>query len=407
MPSVASTGRRWSGVVALGLLTITAYGSWFYGFGVLIDAIGEDESWGTATLGLTYGAAQVITGLGAFAGGRLLDRWGGVGPFVVQASVGAGCLLVATWATDPAVFAVLYGAGAGVVGATGFYPVTTAAAARLHPDRPDRAIAVLTIIGAFASPIYLPATAWLVAATDWRTTGRVLAVGAMVGAVAAAATIRGRGASEGATRSARPLTAMRLAVARPEVRRMLVVYGAAGLAYSSVLVYQVPILTSAGLGLAAAGFVGGLRGFCQIFGRIGLTGAVERVGAGRLLRVAYAISAVGVLFLLVGSVPAGVVYGVAAGVSLGATSPLQAMYSRQHFDGGDLGLLMGLQGAAFGVAGGIGPLVGGVLHDLTGSWTPAVVMAVAALAFASWWLRDTQEPVERPHPARPSGSAAP
>ncbi|MDY7103771.1 MAG: hypothetical protein S0880_21520 [Actinomycetota bacterium] len=393
MPAADSIGRRWSGVVALGVLTITSYGSWFYGFGVLIDAISAAEGWGTTALGLTYGAAQVITGVGSFVGGRLLDRRGGAGPFGVQATVGGGCLLAATWAGDVVVFGILYGAGAGVIGATGFYSVTTAAAARLRPDRPDRAIAVLTVIGAFASPIYLPVTAWLVSVSDWRTAARVLALAAIVGAGVAAIVVGRGGAGSGAGWSARPLDAMRSALARPPVRRMLAVYGAAGAAYSSVLVYQVPILTGAGVGLAAAGFVGGLRGFCQIFGRISLASAIERVGAARLLRFAYAASAVGVGFLLIGSVPAGVAYGVIGGVALGATSPLQAIYARSQFGTADLGLLMGLQGAALGIAGGVGPLVGGAAHDVTGSWVPVVVLAMAALAVATALAgRDARHP---------------
>ena len=63
----------WTGVIALGVLTITSYGSWFYAFGVLIDPITEDTGWTTTALGITYGAAQVLTGFGAFVGGRLLE----------------------------------------------------------------------------------------------------------------------------------------------------------------------------------------------------------------------------------------------------------------------------------------------------------------------------------------------
>jgi len=99
-----------------------------------------------------------------------------------------------------------------------------------------------------------------------------------------------------------------------------------------------------------------------------------------------------VAFLMIASVPTGIAYGVIAGTALGASTPLQAMYARSKFDEQDLGLLMGMQGAAFGIAGGIGPFVGGVMHDLTGSWTPTVVMSVGALAIASLLLETTAEP---------------
>ncbi len=378
--------RGWAGVAVLGLLTITSFGSWFYGFGVLIDPIHEDVGWSTTTLGVTYGAAQVIAGIGAFAGGRLLDRHGGVGPFALQAVAGGGLMLVASWAEDAVVFGLLYAVGAGVTGATGFYSVTTVAAARLRSDCPERAISVLTVIGAFASPIYLPMTAWLVTTWDWRVAARVLSALAIGGAVVAAVVARGGASPEGSRPSARPLAALRSTVRLPAVRRMLAVYLTGGIAFTSVLVYQVPILTGAGISLGAAGLIGGLRGFCQVFGRVGLTTMVERFGAGALLRLAYAVSGIGVAFLLAGTLPAGVAYAVVAGVALGASSPLQAIYARSHFDEGDLGLLMGLQAAALGIAGGVGPLLGGILRDATGSWTPTVLMCVGALSLSAWLL---------------------
>ena len=111
-----------------------------------------------------------------------------------------------------------------------------------------------------------------------------------------------------------------------------------------------------------------------------------------MLRFAYAVSAVGIAFLLVGTVPAGIAYAVVAGASLGATSPLQAMYARTRFDARDLGLLMGLQGVAVGAAGGLGLTLGGLMHDLTGSWTPTVLLAVAALAFSTLLLGNGSKP---------------
>ena len=283
-------------------------------------------------------------------------------------------------------FGVLYALGAGTVGATGFYHVTTAAAARLRPDRPDRAIARLTMIGALCSAIYLPATAWLVEAWGWRNAARVLALTCVAGALLGATLgTTGRG-EEAASRS--PWGAMGEALRRPAVRRMLLVFFLAWMAYTAILGYQVPIMTSAGLALGTAGVLGGLRGFGQLLGRVGLTGVVERFGAGPLLRLSYLGSAVGVAFLLVGTVPAGIAYAVLAGASLGATSPLQAIYARTRFAARDLGLLMGLQGLAAGVAGAVGPVLGGLSHDLLDSWTPTVGLGVAALVASAVLLHD-------------------
>ncbi len=395
--TIADTAERgWAAVTALGFVTITSFGSWFYAFGVLLEPISVDTGWSTTALGFTYGLAQVLTGVLSFVGGRLLDRFDVRGPFLVQAVVGCGLMFVSSRAGSVEVFAATYAIGSGVIGGTGFYSVTTAAAARLHPDRPEKAIARLTVLGALSSPIYLPATAWCVTAWGWRPTIQVLAAVSAVSVLLAAAVAGGAASASRGGASAHPLTAMRLALGRPVVRRMLAVYVLGGIAFSSVLVYQVPILTGAGLSLGAAGAIGGLRGFCQIFGRVGLTGLVERLGIATLLRAAYGMAAIGVVLLLVGTVPAGVAYAVVAGAGLGATTPLQSMYARSVFDEADLGLLMGLQGAALGVAGGVGPFVGGFANDVTGSWTPIVVVSVVALLGASLLLRsDIETPVSR------------
>lgn len=382
-----TTELGWCGVAALGLATITAYGSWFYGFGVLIGPISEDTGWSTTALGNTYGAAQLITGLGAFIGGRLLDRFGSKGPFSLQAVVGGGMMMASTWATDVWTFAILYAVGAGVTGATGFYHVTTAAASRLRADRPDRAIALLTLIGALCSPIYLPLAAWMVDTTHWRTTARILALATIIGAILAALVAKGGRSPSTAGPTARPLLVIRNALAVPAIRRMLLVYATAAAAYTSILVYQVPVLNAGGLTLTTAGAVAGLRGFCQIFGRIGLTGLADRFGAGQLLRLSYILSALGVAFMFIATVPTGIAYAVLAGTALGTITPLQAIYARNHFNPTDLGLLMGLQGAAIGIGSAIGPSIGGGLRDLTSTWTPTLLMSVAGLIVATIAIR--------------------
>ena len=50
-------------VDALGVLTVAVYGSWYYGFGVLIDDIGDGLDMSATALGLSFGFAQVLLGV--------------------------------------------------------------------------------------------------------------------------------------------------------------------------------------------------------------------------------------------------------------------------------------------------------------------------------------------------------
>ncbi len=383
----APSSATWVSVAALGLLTITSYGSWFYAFGILIGPIGADTGWSVTSLGAVFGISQIANGLLAPIGGRLLDRFGGSGAFGVQAGLGALLLLLAPSATNIVLFGVLYSVGAGIVGATGFYHVTTAAAARVGPGTPAKSIAVLTAIGAFASPIYLPLGQLLIDSVGWRPAARIFALTAIGGALIAAVLVSDGATPDGSVPSPNPLKAIRLAAAQPAVRLMLLSYAFAGASFSSALVFQVPIMESVGLTAATAASMAGLRGFMQLFGRVGLVATIASRGAASALQVAYFVAGVGCLLLLVGSVPAAAAYAVVVGIALGATSPLQSIHAQDIFDPDDLGLLMGLQHMIFAIAGGIGPFAIGLLADNTGSHQTGVWLLVCMLTIAAIIMR--------------------
>ncbi len=389
-------------IISLGVYTITAYGTWAYGFGVLLEPISSDTGWGAAFLGTIYGWAMALSGIGAFWTGRLLDRFGARAPYAIHLTVASSLMAGALLVDDKWLFGALFATGAGIGGATGFYTITTVIVSRLRFDRPDWAISSLTIVGAFASPIYLPLTAWLVAMWHWRLVAAVLVAAGALGAAQALVLAPGGASHEsGLVASTRPLATLRTALGSPAIRRILAVYLLAGAAGSTIWVYQVPMMTSVGLSLGLAGAFGGLRGLCQLLGRVGLSAQIERRGTDVLLRGAYLATASAGVALLIGAGLAGskpgvdspiliagaVAFAILAGTGLGASSPLQAIHARSRFDPGDLGLLMGLQGLVLGVAGGIGPFTGGLVRDLSGTWTATIIAVVVVLCSAAALIR--------------------
>ncbi|RMH68156.1 MAG: MFS transporter, partial [Actinomyces sp.] len=163
---------------ALGLVAIGAYGSWYYAFGALLDAIAADTGWSEASLAGSYAAGTVLVGVGSVLGGRLLDR-AGVRPVLVAGGVGGTVsLVVAAAAGDVVTFTVASALGMGLYGALGFYHVTMTTAVRVNPHAPASAIAVVSLWGALASAVYLPLTAALLEVVDWRMTVRILALSA-------------------------------------------------------------------------------------------------------------------------------------------------------------------------------------------------------------------------------------
>ncbi len=378
--------RGWSPVISLGVMTCTCYGAAFYAYGILIDPIHNELGWSLTFLGSVFAGAQLLTGFGASIAGRLLDRWGGKLIFNIQA-LASVLLFAGSWTSSPLVFAILVSSSLGIMAATGFYHVSTAIAGRVGPADPAKSITVLTVIGAFCSPIYLPAGALLINSAGWRVAVRVFAVLALLGALQAAYFARNGASEETHGPSPNALKALRTAIHRPTVRRMLLAYAFAGFSFSTLLVYQVPIMIDQGRALSTAAAVAGFRGFCQLFGRVGVIAALAKQEASRALRIGYVMAASGSLFILGGNVALGVVYGLLVGASLGASTPLQAIHAQDTFEPEDLGLLMGLQHSVFALAGAAGPIAAGVIADLADSQSPTVWMTACSLLVAAMLLQ--------------------
>lgn len=378
----------------LGLVTIAAYGCWHYSFGVLLDPIIEDTGWSEPFLTLAFGASVLVGGVGSILGGWLLDRAGSRMVFGAAAVAVLVTFLVAASTTSPLAFAALTAVGGGAVAALAFYHVTQTVAVRLSPHASTRAIAILTVWGAFSSAIYLPASAWLVQEYGWRPALVVLALSAVLALTAAALLMDTKTSEMPASRHI--VAALRLALRTTAARSFLLSQGVIGVAMGVILAYQVPAMTAAGLPLAAASFWAGFRGFSQLLGRLPLMSMVNRLGVVPSMRLAYAAIAVGAVVLAFAGTPwVAAIYAVVAGFGIGAISPLIGIHSRDVFGVESLGTAMGAVSLVFQVAGAVGPPLAGWMAVQTGSRAIAVVGAGVLSAVAAVVLRS---PAELPSP---------
>lgn len=370
----------------LGVITIASYGCWFYAFGVLFDPIIVETGWSEPALASAFSASILIGGLGAIAGGWFLDRFGSRAAFVVAAVVVLVAFQIAAGATSVLTFSVAAAIGGGTIGALGFYHVTQTAAVRISPGSTDRAIAVLTIWGAFASAIYMPVAAILVEPLGWRATLRILTLSAVAALVVGAVAFTTKTSEMPGTRNV--LGELGSSLRHIRTRRLLFAQALAGIGVSVVLVYQVPAMTAAGLPLAAASFWAGARGFSQLFGRLPLMPIVRKFGVLGSLRLAYLATSAGVLVLaFAGSPWLAATYALLAGFGIGAASPLVGMHSSDVFGARSLGTSMGLIGTVFLVVGSIGPAVAGFVATATGSRAIPVAGAAVMLILAAVVIR--------------------
>lgn len=370
----------------LGAITIAVYGCWYYAFGVLLDPIIADTGWREPVLTSAFAVSLFIGGIGSLLGGLLLDRLGSRLVFATAALVGLASFQVGARTSSLAVFSVSVAIGGGVFAALGFYHITQTTAVRIGGADSAKAIAVLTVWGAFASAIYIPLAAWLVENFGWRTTLNALTLSAVAALALGAVMIDTR--VETSIDARLVLGEVRNSLRDPNARRFVAIIALAGMGVSTILVYQVPVMTAAGLAPVTASFWAGFRGFAQLGGRLPLMPIVHHLGTVQSLRLALASIAIGMLILSVaGSVPLAAAYAIVAGFGIGALSPLQGMMTKEVFGDNSLGTAMGLLTFVFLVGGSIGPAVAGFTASATGSRSLPVIGGAVLVAASALLMR--------------------
>ena len=366
---------------SLGVLTVVAYGTWFYGFGVLFTDLSNFHGVSASTLGITCGIAQLISGIGAVATGRRLDVFGPRAVLGVIGPLGASIYFASSFATGT-MFLVMYSLGGGLIGAAGFYSFTQPLAVRVASIDSTRAITRLTIWGAFSSPVMIPLTEVLRANYDWRTAVRLPAVLTIVSFFVAASLCR----VEIAPTEKPPalITSLRSALSNSRIRLFTIGAFLSSIAVSTLLVFQVPTMTAAGISTATAALLASVRGFMQLAGRIPLVSAINRFTAPRLIVVSRFTLGLSALFLLgSGNIAFAIIYIVFAGITIGALSALDGVAARGIVQPEVFGTVMGGIGFITTLGGALGPIFAGWLKTaFDSSIAPITIVFITACSAA-------------------------
>lgn len=404
----------WVLVVCLGLTTTISYGTTEYLFGVLVVPMGRELGWDRASLSGAYSLMLVLGGLLGVPIGRIVDRRGARIVMTIGSVLGGLCLLGLAGVHTLGQFYLLWAGGLGVATALTFYPVTFTVVANWFERRRGSALAVLTLVGGLASPIFIPLAGALVQRIGWRETLIVMALVQLAIALPIHAIVLRRhpedlglqpdgakaqrlGASQPLPSTARQLPGLpvRLALARWPFWSLTVAYACASLATNVLLVHTVPYLMGQGYsGELAAAFAGAV-GLTSLPGRYGLNKLSDRVGPQRLLCLCLALQTGGVLLLLAGGTlgtPWLIAYVATYGAAYGAASPLRAGVMAEQFGRRAYGAITAVQGVPVAVAAGLGPLVAGSLYDHLGNYGFALLLCAGAFLFAAVAVALTPRP---------------
>ena len=257
-------------ILGLGVTQIIGYGTLYYSFSILAPDMARDFGLSVEWMFGALSVALLIGGLVSPSLGRWIDRFGAgrvmTGGSLVSALALVACALSPNRPTFVAALIVVEVAANFVQ-----YGAAFALLVQIAPNVAQKSITYLTLIAGFASTIFWPATSALHALMSWQQVYLVFAgLNALV-----CLPIHVRFAfSGGKVRRREGTGETRVAAGSlpPERRRsgfvfMVVGFSLQALVGSAVLVHMVPLLSSLGLGAAAA-LVGTLFGPAQVGSRL-------------------------------------------------------------------------------------------------------------------------------------------
>jgi len=303
LTAVPGTGNpRWF-ISALGAAQICSWGTLFYGFPLIAEAMRTDLGWSKAEL---YGAAtcgMLLAGFAAYPVGAAIDR--GHGRWLMAgASVVAG-LLLAAWSqvTSIVTFYVVLAVLGCMQAATLYEPAFAVIARRVGPLGARKGITALTLWGGFASTVFIPVIQLLVDAHGWR--GALIAMAAINAVVCGGlyflaidprkdAPVRTHQPDEEAPLAGR--AAVRQAMRNPAYWGLMLAWVSYAAAFSSLTYHFYPLLLERGLDPSGVVMVLAVIGPAQVAGRVLIRAFASEAPVGKLgaaIVVVFPISVIG------------------------------------------------------------------------------------------------------------------
>lgn len=167
--------------------------------------------------------------------------------------------------------------------------------------------------------------------------------------------------------------------------QLLLAGGSIALVVVTMVVSIVPVLSSSGIDRGVAASLAALIGVTAIIGRLTIGALLDRMDGRIIAACCVSLPIVGLLILIQvpGSVVAAAVAVLIFGFAMGAELDIVAYLTSRYFGRENFGLLFGTIGGFIGLAAGNGPVVLNAVYDATGSYGPALWVAMPLCLFSA------------------------
>ena len=401
MPSPPRSGRAasipWL-VIGTVWITLAIASGLYFSFPVFFVALVEEFGWSRGATAAAFSISSVVQGVISPLVGMLVDR---LGPRRVM--LGGACLLgvACTLSSRIASLGSLY-LMVGVLAAIGVCAVSWvpsgALIARWFTERRGSMMG-LAFSGMGAGVLVMgPLAQWLIAGHGWRTAYLVLGVGTLAVLIPLIALGIREAPAPPPRRSDEPAVLedphrdVGGALRTRAFWALFFAYLCTPLAVFSVVTHSVAFAVDHGFPRLFVAGIFGLTGLLSVVGRISFGFAADRIGRATSATISYGCTAAGTLCLLSLEVwphPAALyAYALLFGLGFGARGPIITAIASQLFPGRRFGVIYGFLSVGNGIGGGVAPWFGGFVHDVTGSYRIAflIAMGFCVVGSACFWL---------------------
>jgi MFS transporter, OFA family, oxalate/formate antiporter len=387
----SAAARGWT--VALAALGINLILGVLYAWSVIGKALVQQWQWSKTETALPFTVATAAFAITMIFAGRLQDK---SGPRVIAMLggliLGAG-LIGSAFVRAPLGMVITFGLIGGIGIGLG-YSATTPPAIKWFPPAKKGLITGLVVSGVGIAAVYIsPLTQYLLRTTSIPTTFLILGGGAAVIVAllsqlltnppagftpAAPATVSGEAHTKPAT-AGTPTLDWHEMLRTPQFYLLWVTF-ILGASAGLMIIAHVAMI-AAEQAKWAWGFVpvANLAVF-NTLGRI-VSGAVsDRIGRTRTMMLAFGLQALNMFAFPYYTTPALIVFGSAfTGLCYGTIFTLMPAATADFYGVRNLGVNYGILFTAFGVAGTIGPVMGGWIRDVSGSWSYSFTISAVLL----------------------------
>jgi MFS family permease len=410
---MSNSTYRWVIVAAGGLLGCVAIGAMF-SLPVFLMPISKTTGWSVTSISSAMTIGFLAMAFASMAWGTVADRIGPRPVVLIGSVLLAGSLALASRATSPIQFQILFGLIVGGAGAAIYAPMMACVTGWFDTHR-SLAVSLVSAGMGMAPMTMSPLAAWLGSHYDWRTAMLIIAGVAASLMIPASFLVRRPPALQGATAAApvdaAPQESMSLgqAIRSPQFIILLLTNFFCCATHSGPIFHTVSYAVGCGIPMIAAVTIYSVEGLAGMGGRVVFGVLGDRLGAKRVLVGGLLMQAFGALGYVFVRELSGF-YAVAAlfGFIYAGTMPLYSVIARENFPLRMMGTVIGGSAMAGSLGMATGPLAGGMIYDALGSYTWLYVGSFALGLFA-FLIALTFRPFpkeERPPMGELAGSSA-